>query len=143
MVAHDQGDVAGELAGAVAQEQIVEAVVVARDEDRHALALAGQEQAPLHLEAAGHLRDGPLEARAVGPHLGEVEADALEELAGQGVRMLVGVEDVEAMPVEQLGQGCDDAAPVRAGHEQGPGLGGGRPHGGRFSVAGLSMASGG
>ena len=40
----------------------------------------------------------------------EVEADALEELAGHGVGVLVGVEDVGAVAVEQLRERRDDAA---------------------------------
>ena len=41
VVADDQRDLAGELARAVAQQQVVEAVVGARDEDRDALAARG------------------------------------------------------------------------------------------------------
>ena len=48
----------------------------------------------------------------------EVEADALEELAGHRVGVLVRVEDVRAVPVQHLRERCHDAAPVRAAHQQ-------------------------
>jgi hypothetical protein len=34
--------------------------------------------------------------------LGEIELDALEELTGDRIGVLVGIEDVRAVPVEQL-----------------------------------------
>ncbi len=46
--------------------------------------------------------------------LGEVEADALEELAGHRVGVLVGVEDVGAVSVQQLRERRDDAPLVGA-----------------------------
>ena len=74
-----------------------------------------------------------LEADAIGEQVREVEADALEEVAGCGVGVLVGVEDVGAVPVEDLGERRHDAAPVGAGDEQCGGL----THGGRTHGVGL------
>ena len=82
VVAHDQRDLAGQLAGLVAQQQVVEAVVgLRRYEDGDALhAVAVGAMLPGHAEhALGHLRDRPLQGAAVGVQLGEVEVDALEE----------------------------------------------------------------
>ena len=67
-----------------------------------------------------------LERGAVGVDLREVEADALEELAGHRVGVLVGVEDVGAVAVEQLRERRDDAPLVGTRDEQrGDGVGSG------------------
>ena len=54
--------------------------------------------------------------------LGEIELDALEELAGHRVGVLVGVEDVGAVPIEDLRKRGDEAFAIRAADEQGCGL---------------------
>ncbi len=56
MVAHDQRDLAGELPRAMAQQQVVEAMVVARNEDRDALDRVRPGEAPGHREALARLR---------------------------------------------------------------------------------------
>ena len=115
----DQRDLAGQLAGAVAQQQVVEAVVVVRDEDRDALGRAAPRQAPASCaKRSRDLADRALERGAVGVDLREVEADALEELAGDRVGVLVRVEDVGAVSVEQLRERRDDAAPIGARDEE-------------------------
>ena len=120
-----QRHLAGQLAGAVAEQQVVEAVVVARHEDRHALAVRRVGDAPAHREALGRLADRVLEGEAVGVELGEVEAHALEELPRHEVGVLVRIQDVRAVAVEELGHRRHDAAPVGAVDEQGGGFGGG------------------
>jgi hypothetical protein len=50
----DQGDVGEELSAPPAPEQCGEAVVIARDEERHALASGGERESPAHRE---RLRD--------------------------------------------------------------------------------------
>jgi hypothetical protein len=119
MVAHDQRNLAAQLPGLVAQQQVVEAVVGPRGEDRHALDPVGVGDAPDHLHPFGQLGDGPLEGPAVGVELREVEVDALEEDTRGPVGVLIGLEDVGAVAVQQLGEGGHDAAPVRTAHEQG------------------------
>jgi hypothetical protein len=54
--------------------------------------------------------------------LGEIELDALEELAGHRIGMLVGIEDVGAVPIENLRKGGDEAFAIGATDEQGCGL---------------------
>jgi hypothetical protein len=54
--------------------------------------------------------------------LRHVELDALKELAGDRVGMLVRVENVGAVPIEDLRKGGDEAFAVGAGDEQGCGL---------------------
>jgi hypothetical protein len=138
VVAHDQRDLAAELPGLVAQEQVVEAVVGARDEDRHAFHVIRPGEAPGHREARGDLGERALERQAVGEQLGDVEVDALEEEARLRVGVLVGLEDVGAVPVKDLGQRGDDPAAVGAADEQRRGLGGARGHG-RSSLAGFAV----
>ena len=79
-------------------------------------------EAPVHREAGCDLGNRCLQARAVRVKLGEIEFDALEELAGHRVGMLVGVEDVGAVPIENLRKRGDEAFAIRAADEQGCGL---------------------
>jgi hypothetical protein len=113
MIAHDQGDLAAELAGAVAEQEVVEAMVVARDEDRDPLDVLLVVELPAHLEAVGDLADRRLEREPVGVHLGAIERDPLEELAGDGIGVLIRVEDVRPVSVEELRQSRDE--PRRSG----------------------------
>jgi len=78
--------------------------------------------APVHREACCDLRDGGLQTGAVGVQLGEIELDALEKLTRNRVGMLVGVEDVGAVPIENLRERGDEAFAVGAADEQGCGL---------------------
>jgi hypothetical protein len=121
VVAHDHGDLACQLARPVAQQKVVEAVVVAGDEQGHALVLARIGQARPHREALSHLRDRPLETHAVRVEILEIEADALKEPARHGIRVLIGVEDVGAMAVEDLCEGGHDPPLIRAADQQGRG----------------------
>ena len=60
--------------------------------------------------------------RAVGVQLAQVEADALEELPGDRIGVLIGVEDVGAVAVEQLRERRDEPFAIRARDEQGRGF---------------------
>ena len=57
------GNVAVQFACLMAVEQVGQAVVVARDENRHLGAVAGQCQPPLHFELGGNGRKQPFEIR--------------------------------------------------------------------------------
>ena len=94
VVADDEREVAAELAGLVAQQQVGQAVQILRDEERDVLLSVGELDAPVHLELArdgveGRAKCGFAEASGVG---GELDAD--EEEAELDVLMLVGVQDV-------------------------------------------------
>ena len=110
---------ARQLPGPMAKQQVVEAMLPPRHEDRHALRFMCVREPPGHLEALGGLPNCALDGDPVGVDVREVEADALEELPGLGVRVLVRIEDVGAVPVEELGEGCHDALSVGARDEQG------------------------
>jgi hypothetical protein len=98
VVANDEWDVGRELSGPLPQEQIVQAVVILRDEDRHSRSPLAVRESPAHSETVGDFPNGRLEAGPVGMQLREVELDALEKLAGNWVRVLVSVEDVRTWP---------------------------------------------
>jgi hypothetical protein len=91
MIADNHGDLRGELTGALAQHEIVQAVIVSRYEDRSLGEADTIGDPPAHGETRSDLRNRSLEARAVRVQLGKVEFDALEELAGNRVCVLVGV----------------------------------------------------
>src|SRR5512133_613093 len=93
-------------------------MVVLRDEDRDALQLVPVNQSVRHLETRRHFGNGALERSAVGQKLARVEANPLKEEPGRCVRVLIGVEDVGAVPEQHLSQGGDNATPVWTRNEQ-------------------------
>jgi hypothetical protein len=115
VVGDDRDDLGAELTVAPAPEQVGEAVVFARDHDRHPLALARLGEAMLHLEAFRDLRfETPIDV--VSP----VRRDRVEhhphEEATLVAGVLVGVDDVEA----GIGGSATrrSARPVRTGEQQ-------------------------
>ena len=118
MVADHHRDLDGEVAAALAMEQIVEAVRLPRDEHGDTGSFVGEAQRPAHLELLEHGRgDGgdlvASEAEAV-----ELELDALEERAVGVIGVLLEVDDVAAVRSDERREGGDDAAAIRAGDEQ-------------------------
>jgi hypothetical protein len=107
-----------QFAGALAQQQIVQAMIVLGDEHHDALAARLIEQAVLHLKAFGELTDRALQGYAIRHQLGQIEAQPLKEQARDAVGVLVRIEDVGAMPVQHLRQRRDDAATIRARDQQ-------------------------
>ena len=116
MVADHQRDVAVQLPGAVAVQQVGQAVVVTRGEDGHPLAAVGFLQPPVHRvlfrqgrKGGGELGQGHVEA-------GERPLHAHEKQPGGNVDMLIGVQNVGAVAVQELGHGGHQAALVGTGH---------------------------
>ena len=97
-------------------------MIVLRDEDRGPKAIATVGDSPAHLEAVGDFGNCGLQASAIGVQLGHVELDALEELAGHRIGVLVSVEDVGTVAIEELCQGRDEAFAVGTADEQRCGL---------------------
>ena len=120
VVAQDEGNLDVQLAPALAPQQVQKAVVVAADQDRHALGLAGVAQAPVHPEGFGHgRREGALEGFAGEVQAAEVEFHAHEEAAARGIgAVLVAVQDVRAVVVQELRDGRHNALAVGAGDGQ-------------------------
>jgi hypothetical protein len=118
MIAEDGGDVAAQLTGAVSQQKVVEAMIVAGNEDRNALGLMRISQTPGHLKSPSGLLNRAFEGYAVGVHFAHVKPDALEKLLRDRIRVLVGIKNIGAMPVEHLRQRGDDATPVGARDQQ-------------------------
>lgn len=129
----------------MAQQQVIEAVVRARDEDTNALLLRVVGERVRHAVLVGKggnaaLEDGDVRRRHA--EVGVVEGDALVVARGGGVGVLVRGEDVAAEAEEELGDDGDDSLAVRAGDEErregrggrgwrGGGGGGGGRDGGR------------
>ena len=97
----------------------MQAVVVLGDEEGGVLLRLGVAQRAGHREATSDVGDGGLDGDAVGAQVGQVDPDALEELAALGVGVLVGGEDVGAVSVEDLSERGDDALLIGAGDEEG------------------------
>ena len=89
-------------------------MIVFRDEDGDSTRRPPVSQAPAHLEALRDLFDAAHEALSVGMKVARVEANALKELPGDAIRMLVRVDDIGAVPVEELREGGDQALSVWA-----------------------------
>lgn len=69
------------LTGSMADEDVIEAVVQAADQDGHAFDSAVIEQPPLHAKPVCHLSDRALQHRLIGSshhHVCEIEAYPLE-----------------------------------------------------------------
>ena len=118
MVADDERDVARQLAALVAIEQIDQAMVVLRDEQRDAVRQRGQLQPPAHRESLGQRGELARELRGIEGEVRQVPFDAHEEQLALRVLVLVGVEDVGVVPVQELADGGDDAFAVRAIDQQ-------------------------
>ena len=120
VVRHDLHDLHRQLAAAVAPEQVEQAVVEARHEDRHPRALALAGEPPFHPERRRHLALEVVLERRI---LGEVELEPHEEpAAGALRRVLRRLHDVGAAVVEERRHGGDDPRAVGAGDEQAHGV---------------------
>ena len=65
VVGDDEGEIAAELAGAVAVEEVGEAVEIVRDEEGDVLRGVGELDAPVHAELRGDGREGGAEGASV------------------------------------------------------------------------------
>jgi len=125
MIGDDERNFAGEFAALVTVEEIDEAVIVLGDQDDHARAMRGLCQAPVHLELFGDGREmfgeisevfiGEVFLSQINVEVFGIELDAHEEEPGLLVGVFVGVEDVAAVAVDEVGDGSDFAFLVGAG----------------------------
>ena len=93
-------------------------MVVLRHEDRGAIAVIAIAKAPAHRKPLGHFTDGGLQAASIGVELRHVELDALEELPGHRVGVLVGVENIRTVSVQDLSKRRDESPSVGAADEE-------------------------
>ncbi len=114
MVTHNETDVTRQLPTLMTPQQIVQAVIVLRHEDRDLGHVRTVRQRVGHVEARRDFGDALLEGCLVGDELRRVELDALKELNRALVTVLVGAQDVPAMAVKRLGQTRYQAAPIGA-----------------------------
>jgi len=81
-------------------------VVRLRNEDRHPLDVTIEAKVAIHFKTIGDLAHGAFQGRRVdaGPTFAnrEIEANSLEEFPGLQIRVLVGVEDIQAEGIEKL-----------------------------------------
>jgi hypothetical protein len=122
VIADDERNVGGELAGPLPQQQVVQTVVVLRDENSGSVAMRAVAQPPFHRKALCHLADSRLEAPPIRVKLRHVELDALKELAGHRVGVLVRIEDVGAVSIQDLRKRGDEASAVGTTDEEGSGI---------------------
>ena len=109
-----------EFAALMAVEQIDEAVIVFRDEDDHARAMARPGQTPLHGEGLGDRGKvsgevGQIGLREVDVKIFRIELHAHQKEAGLFIGMFVSMENVSVVPVDEVGDGRDFALAVGAG----------------------------
>lgn len=130
-------DADGQVAAAVPPQQVEQAVVLLRGEDRHALGDGLVGQRPLERERVEGRRDVSLDRRTIGREVGPVEDDALEVRApAVVVAELVERDDVPADARDHRRDGGDDARLVAAVHDQTRVVGGelGIVHGSHGSI---------
>ncbi len=125
-----------QLAAPPAPEQVEQAVVLARDEDRHALGRLRVDDPPLHAHRRAHLGGERVGERGTAPgEAREVELHAQEEAPALVVgRILVGLRDVGALLEQEPRHRRDDPGAVAAHRDQ-------APHVGRVAHAGASTSS--
>ncbi len=113
MVTDDQGQVAIELAGLLAVQEIGETMEVTGDEDGDVLRDVSVVQAPVHLELFGEGSKGGAEVLFAAAGVVQRKFDAHEEESEVDVLMLVGVQDIGVVMDEEVGDGGNDALAVR------------------------------
>jgi len=117
VVAHDHPDVAVELPGAMPDQQVVQAVVLARHEHREPPDAGAVTHRQRHLEPARQPRERGIEG--LQPFRADLELDALEEAPGAMVVVLVGLEDVGAVLEQRAGDARHEPGPVGGADTQG------------------------
>src|ERR1019366_4872574 len=120
MIGDDQGNRAVELSGLKAVEEIGQTVQVAGYENGHPRGLRHQAEAPAHLESGGQgleffAKPKQVERRQFPLHTHEKEL-------GFGVLMLIGVGDVGAELIEQVGDAGHQALAVGTIDEENGGI---------------------
>ncbi len=124
VVADDEREIAVQLSGLVAVEQVGEAVEIVGDKDGDVLGRGGEGESPVHSELLGQGREGGVEVRFIAIGVVGGELDAHEEEAKLDVLVLVGVEDVGVVLLNQeVGDGGDETFAVGAVDEKNGGLG--------------------
>ena len=117
VVRHDDRDVDRQRADPLPEQQVVEAVPEAGDEDDGAGALVGVHQAPPHPERLGDADEPRRQALQRRHRVERAEVHAHEERAlvvADVVVVLVAVEDVAAVLDEEARHRVDDPRPVGA-----------------------------
>ena len=102
----------------LAKQQVVQTVVVLRDQDSDLLRRFAVGQAPGHPERLGERGELSLERLPLALPAAQAETNPLKEVSSLLVRVLLGVEDVETLTVEQFRQRRDQSRTIRAGHKQ-------------------------
>jgi hypothetical protein len=114
VVGRDQDDLRVELLATPAPQQLLKAVVLARDEDRDALAHRGVPEPPVHGEALAHGGEVVCDIRA-----GARELHPQEERPAGGIGgVLVRAHDVRARVGEESGDRADDPGTVRTRRDE-------------------------
>ena len=111
VVAHHRHHLDGQALGALAVEQVREAVALARDHDDGAQAPPQLVDPVVGAELARHVGQALLHGGAA---RGRVHFHAHEEGASAGVAELLGLDDVAPGRADDAGDGVDDAGAVRA-----------------------------
>ena len=118
MIREDAGNLACELAALVTVKQVHQAVVVFRNQDRHARAVIRLRKPPLHFEAGCDRRERTGEIVERNIELGGIELNPHQEYAGVHVAVLVRVQDIPAVLVNESSNAGDYAFLVGATEQQ-------------------------
>src|ERR1035441_3228255 len=97
-------------------------MLLLRNEDGHSWPRGRVGQLPLHLEGLGKHRKFCAESRVVKGKILEIPLHAHEEEAEIGVLMLIGMQDVGAVPVQETGNAGYDALAVGAVNQKNSGI---------------------
>ncbi len=115
MVGDDERNLAAQFAAVVTVEQILQAVIVPGNEDGDARTLGSVGDSPVHFEVPGYRSEAAGKLGEIEGEVCRVEFDACQKEIRFFVSVLIGEEDVAVVPKNEIGNGSDDAFPVRAG----------------------------
>jgi hypothetical protein len=107
----------------VAIEEILQAMVILRNEDGYAWAAAGVGEPPVHLEVAGNGSEALGKLGQVKIKVRRVELDSGQKKIGFLVSVLIGEQDVAVVAKDKIGNRGDDSFAVGAGDEKDGGVG--------------------
>ena len=131
VIADDGGNGEAQFPGLVAVQQVRQAVQMLRDEEGHARRMRHQVETPAHVEPGRQRLEFP--AKALQVEALELPFHPHEEEFGFGILVLIGVRDVGAVAVQQVGDTGHQTFPVGTIDEQNGSI----PHG-PFRVAFLA-----
>jgi hypothetical protein len=122
MVGNNQRDFAAQFTTLVPIEEILQAVVVLRNENGNARSVGGMGEPPIHLEFAGNRLEALGELRQVKIKIGRIELDTRQKKIRFLISMLIGEKDISVVAKNEFGNRSDHTFAIRTGDQEDGGI---------------------